>query len=79
VKNERKTIELTEDDLVFITNGGLRGVDSPMGSTRTRRPASIRTLKPGNGWDMWNRIAAVDPSFGHPEKFMLRPGTSPSG
>ena len=34
------------------------------------------TIKPGNGWDLWKRIAAQDPSFGHPEKFCSKPEES---
>ena len=71
VKNERKTIELTEDDFVFITNGGL--VESTTEGDQNTPAGFDPTLKPGNGWDMWNRIAAVDPSFGHPEKFIYDP------
>ena len=34
------------------------------------------TIKPGNGWDLWKKIAAQDPSFGHPEKFCSQPELS---
>ena len=30
----------------------------------------------GNGWDLWKKIAAQDPSFGHPEKFCSQPELS---
>ena len=30
-------------------------------------------IKPGGGWDMWRKIAAQDPSFGHPDKFCHDP------
>ena len=68
----RKTaIALTENDLVFITNGGCVE-NSSMGSQN--EPAAYNTeLKPGGGWDMWRKIAAQDPSFGHPDKFCQRP------
>ena len=37
-------------------------------------PADFRTeIKEGGGWDMWRRIAAQDPSFGHPDKFCFDP------
>ncbi|KFI59814.1 oleate hydratase [Bifidobacterium cuniculi] len=65
------TTELTENDLVFITNGGL--VESTTEGNQTTPAGFDPSLKPGNGWDMWNRIAAVDPSFGHPEKFIYDP------
>ena len=64
-------IDLTENDLVFITNGGCVE-NSTIGDQHT--PAPFRTeLKEGGGWDMWRRIAAQDPSFGHPDKFCSDP------
>ena len=64
-------IDLTENDLLFITNGGCVE-NSSMGSQNT--PAQFNTeLKEGGGWDMWRKIAAQDPSFGHPDKFCYDP------
>ena len=64
-------IDLTENDLVFITNGGCVE-NSSMGSQNT--PAQFNTeLKEGGGWDMWRKIAAQDPDFGHPDKFCYDP------
>ena len=64
-------IDLTENDLVFITNGGCVE-NSSMGSQG--KPAAYNTeLKEGGGWDMWRKIAAQDPSFGHPDKFCHDP------
>ena len=65
------TIGLTEDDLVFITNGGCVE-NSTMGSQHEVAPFN-KEIKPGGGWDMWKKIAAQDPSFGHPEKFSYDP------
>lgn len=68
---KKNFIDLTEDDLVFITNGGCVE-NSAMGSQDT--PAAYNTeLKEGGGWDMWRKIAAQDPSFGHPDKFCSDP------
>ena len=68
------TIDLTENDLLFITNGGCVE-SSTMGSQDT--PAAFDPeLRPGNGWDLWRRIAEQDPSFGHPEKFCYDPEQS---
>ena len=62
---------LTDDDYVFITNGGCVE-NSTMGSQNM--PADFRTeIKEGGGWDMWRRIAAQDASFGHPDKFCYDP------
>lgn len=60
-------IDLTENDMVFITNGGCVE-NSSIGNQDT--PASFnKEIKKGGGWDMWRKIAAQDPSFGHPDKF----------
>lgn len=60
-------IDLTENDMVFITNGGCVE-NSSIGNQNT--PATFNTdIKKGGGWDMWRKIAAQDPSFGHPDKF----------
>ena len=64
-------VDLTENDLVFITNGGCVE-NSAMGSQNTPAPFTPE-LKAGGGWDIWKRIAENDPSFGHPEKFCSNP------
>ncbi|ADL05234.1 oleate hydratase [Lacrimispora saccharolytica] len=65
--NTKEHIDLTANDLVFITNGGCVE-NSSIGSQNA--PASFSyEIKPGGGWDMWRKIAAQDPSFGHPDKF----------
>ena len=64
---ETSNIDLTENDLVFITNGGCVE-NSSMGS-QTTAAAWTPELRPGGGWDMWRRIAKQDPSFGHPDVF----------
>ncbi len=64
-------IDLTENDLMFITNGGCVE-NSSLGSQD--KPASFKPeIKAGGGWDMWRKIAAQDPSFGHPDKFCKDP------
>ncbi len=60
-------IDLTEDDLVFITNGGC--VENSTLGAQDKPAAWKPELAPGGGWDMWRRIAAQDPSFGHPDTF----------
>ena len=68
---EKGGIDLTENDLVFITNGGCVE-NSSMGSQD--KPAPYNTeIKEGGGWDMWRKIAAQDPDFGHPDKFCYDP------
>ena len=68
---EESSIDLTENDLVFITNGGCVE-NSSMGSQN--EPAVMNTeIKPGGGWDLWRKIAEQDPSFGNPDKFCYDP------
>lgn len=64
-------IDLTENDLVFITNGGCVE-NSSIGSQNTAA-AFDTEIKEGGGWDMWRKIAAQDKSFGHPDKFCSDP------
>ena len=68
---QEESIGLTENDLVFITNGGCVE-NSTMGSQN--KPAEFRPeIKAGGGWDMWRKIAAQDPAFGNPDKFCGNP------
>ena len=67
-------IDLTENDLVFITNGGCVE-NSTIGSQTTVAPLKF-DLKEGGGWDLWRKIAVQDPSFGHPDKFCYDPELS---
>lgn len=66
-EGETRFVDLTEYDLVFITNGGCVE-NSAMGSQNTPAPYNPE-IKPGGGWDMWRRIAAQSPDFGNPDKF----------
>ena len=68
------TIDLTENDLVFITNGGCVE-NSAIGSQNEPAPFN-KEIKEGGGWDMWRKIAAQDPAFGHPDKFCYDPEQS---
>ena len=67
-------IDLTENDLVFITNGGCVE-NSTIGSQNTAAPYRPE-IKEGGGWDLWRKIAAQNPSFGHPDKFCYDPELS---
>ena len=67
-------IDLTENDLVFITNGGCVE-NSTIGSQNTAAPYRPE-IKESGGWDLWRKIAAQDPSFGHPDKFCYDPELS---
>lgn len=69
-----ESIDLTENDLVFITNGGCVE-NSSLGDQNHPAPFN-KEIKEGGGWDMWRKIAAQDPSFGHPDKFCYDPEQS---
>ena len=70
-KGESRTIDLTENDLLFITNGGC--VESCTIGAQDKAAGFDPTIKPGNGWDLWKKIAAQDEAFGRPEKFCSDP------
>ena len=70
-EGETRYVDLTEDNLVFITNGGCVE-NSALGSQTA--PAPFNTgIREGGGWDMWRKIAAQSPDFGHPDKFCFDP------
>ena len=67
-------IDLTDNDLVFITNGGC--VENSAYGSQNEPAAFNKTICEVGGWDMWRKIAAQDPSFGHPDKFCSDPEQS---
>ena len=67
----QNSIDLTENDLVFITNGGCVE-NARLGSQNTPAPFDSE-IKPGGGWDMWRKIAEQCDEFGHPDKFCSDP------
>ena len=71
VDDEAERVDLTENDLVFITNGGC--VESTSIGSQDQPAVFNPTLRPGNGWDLWKKIAAQDEAFGRPEKFCSDP------
>ncbi len=64
---EEGTIDLTEDDLVFVTNGSC--TESAALGDQDRVPQLDVNAGEGACWRLWRNIAAQDPSFGHPDKF----------
>lgn len=70
-EGETRYVDLTEDNLVFITNGGCVE-NSTLGSQTAPAPFNTR-IREGGGWDMWRKIAAQSPDFGHPDKFCFDP------
>lgn len=64
---EKETIDLIEDDLVFVTNGCC--TESSAYGDQNHAPVVNIADGDGDCWDLWRNIAAQDPAFGHPEKF----------
>lgn len=64
-KGKEKTVDLTEDDLVFVTNGSITE-SSTYGDQNN--PAILNTAD-GGAWGIWKSLAAQDRAFGKPEKF----------
>ena len=60
-----KSIDLTENDLVFITNGSMTE-NSSYGDDKT--PAELSDEQSGC-WEMWKNIAKKSDDFGNPEVF----------
>lgn len=62
---EQSDIDLTPDDIVFVTNGSITE-SSTYGDQNT--PAPI-THDKGFSWKLWENLAKQDPDFGHPDVF----------
>ena len=58
-------VDLGANDLVFMTIGSLTE-NSDSGDHHT--PAKLN-VGPAPAWDLWRRIAAKNPAFGHPDVF----------
>lgn len=69
-KGQEKTIDLIEDDLVFITNGCCTDT-SCYGDQNNAPDLSVIKNGKGESWDLWKNIAsqASDGEFGNPDKF----------
>lgn len=65
VSGKPQTIDLTENDLVFVTNGSITE-STTYGDNNTSAPV---THELGGSWTLWKNLAAQDEDFGHPEKF----------
>ena len=67
----RSQVSLTADDLVFFTNGSLTQ-NSAYGDNDTAVPWNLDRHDRGV-FTLWEKLAALDPKFGHPEKFISWP------
>ncbi len=64
-EGREETITLTENDLVFVTNGSCTE-NSTYGAPDK---APVLNTSEGACWKLWRNIAKQDPSFGRPDKF----------
>jgi len=62
---KEESIELTKDDLVFITNGSCTE-NSSLGDDNHAPEFNNST---GGCWELWRNIAKQDTAFGRPDKF----------
>lgn len=62
---KEESIDLVEDDLVFITNGS--NIQNSTVGDDNHAPEFDSSIK--GCWQLWRNIAKQDPSFGHPDKF----------
>ncbi|QQO07589.1 oleate hydratase [Breznakiella homolactica] len=65
LKGARKEIPLTENDLVFVTNGSITE-SSTYGDHHTPAPP---TKDLGGSWKLWKKLAEKSPEFGNPGVF----------
>ena len=64
---QRGGVDLSENDLVLITNGS--PVEASSWGDHHTPPSWKREIEEGSIWAMWRNIAVQDPAFGHPDKF----------
>ncbi|AMP20121.1 oleate hydratase [endosymbiont 'TC1' of Trimyema compressum] len=65
VKGKEKVLDLSENDLVFVTNGSITE-STTFGDNNHSAPVS-KDL--GGSWQLWKNLAKQDDALGHPEKF----------
>lgn len=80
---QEETIDLIEDDLVFITNGScgagaVLGNDdcAPCRTGSLKEEKDVQNDSEGGdetGWELWMNLASQSRDFGHPEKFRGAP------
>ena len=67
INGEPEEIHLTENDLVFVTNGSC--TEGTIYGDQDHAPTGDAEVRTSGCWSLWKKIAAQDKSFGHPEKF----------
>lgn len=67
-------INLTENDLVFYTNGS--NVENSTYGAQDRAPGMDGEIHEGGSFDLWRKIAVHSDKFGNPDKFCMDPEDS---
>jgi len=68
------SIDLTESDFVFYTNGS--NVENSTYGSQTAASGMDGQIHAGGTFDLWRKIAKQDPAFGRPDKFCTDPEDS---
>lgn len=71
VNGQEEEIHLTENDLVFVTNGSC--TEGTIYGDQDHAPAGDAEVRTSGCWNLWKNIAAQDKAFGCPEKFCSDP------
>ena len=66
-EGKEETIDLIEDDLVFVTNGSC--TEGTIYGDHHHAPVGDAEVRTSGCWSLWKNIAKQDEAFGHPEKF----------
>ena len=67
VNGAEQGIVLTENDLVFVTNGSC--TEGTIYGDQDHAPNGDAEVRTSGCWSLWKNIAKQDPAFGRPEKF----------
>ena len=67
VSGKNEEIKLTDNDLVFITNGSC--TESTIYGDHEHAPTGSAKIRKSGCWSLWKNIARQDMAFGNPEKF----------
>ncbi|WP_283650557.1 oleate hydratase [Dubosiella newyorkensis] len=67
-------INLTENDLVFYTNGS--NVENSTYGAQDRAPGMDGEIHEGGSFDLWRKIAVHSDKYGNPDKFCMDPEDS---
>ncbi|WP_439424953.1 oleate hydratase [Oenococcus alcoholitolerans] len=62
---QAKEIDLTDNDLVFVTNGSI----TESSTHGDHHNAATASDQPGGSWKLWQKLADKSADFGHPEVF----------